>query len=361
MKINFKQPPTAFDTNGLAVQYAPSKRHMPSWRWRILVMLVLAPLLIFLARLLYGAVFVSMPGFVTIDHTVIKTPVAGRMVHSLRTGEAVRAGDTIAELRNEVMESQHDGLQASLAAARRGAQAASGYAGNAERAAALRRSAQPLLALRQQQHENVRYLVSKGAATQAELDEVYFQLLQARREVADAANANVGFVPGADAESRTLAERLAESSAKIDALRLVAPQDGVVSQIFVKPGEWLAENAEVAAVRGDRPPTVEVFVEPSWAEEARVGQWATIHFLDGYSHRARVAEVKMTAQRLPPDRANPLVVRHHSIIALLEPSPALPERYRINILPVNVEFNQFPLPWNRDRNTSKGGVLAKTK
>lgn len=361
MKINFKQPPTAFETNGLAVQYAPSKRQMPSWRWRILVVLVLAPLLVFLARLLYGAVFVSMPGFVTMDHTVVKTPVAGRLVHSMRAGEAVRAGDPIAELRNEAFESQRDGLQTSLAAAQRGAQTASGYAGNAQRAAALRGSAQPLLALRRQQHENMRYLVSKGAATQGELDEAYLQLLQARREVAEAATRDVGLVTGGDAESRALVERLSETSAKIAALRLVAPQDGVVSQVFVKPGEWIAENTEIAAVRGDRPPTVEVFVEPSWAKEARVGQWATIHFLDGYSHRARVAEVKMTAQRLPPDRANPLVVRHHSIIALLEPTPALPERYRINILPVNVEFNLLPFPWSRDRDQAGKAVLAKTK
>ncbi|KFI08750.1 hypothetical protein JN27_02235, partial [Massilia sp. BSC265] len=123
MKINFKQPPTAFETNGLAVHYAPSKRNLPTWRWRVLIVLVLAPLLLFLARVVYDAVFASMPGFVAIDHSLVKTPLAGRLVHSVAQGDAVRAGDTVAQLRNELLESQRDALRASLAAARRRMQA----------------------------------------------------------------------------------------------------------------------------------------------------------------------------------------------------------------------------------------------
>ncbi len=166
MKIQFKQPPTAFETNGLAVQYAPSKRDLPSWRWRVLVILVLAPLLVFLARVIYRSIFVTMPGFVTIDHTVIKTPLAGRLVQSVHVGENVRAGDVIAQLQNQVLDSQLDALTTALAAARQRAKATRDTDAHAARVAALRASALPLLRLRQQQYDNVRYLVDMRAATQ---------------------------------------------------------------------------------------------------------------------------------------------------------------------------------------------------
>lgn len=341
MKIQFKQPPTAFETNGLAVQYAPSKRDLPSWRWRVLVILVLAPLLVFLARVVYRSIFVTMPGFVTIDHTVIKTPLAGRLVQSVHVGENVRAGDVIAQLQNEVLDSQLDALTTALAAARQRATATRDTDAHAARVAALRASALPLLRLRQQQYDNVRYLVDMRAATQRELDEAQVQLLQTRRDIAASTAANAQPLAAESPETEILVERISEAKAKAAALRLIAPRDGVVTQVFAKPGEWLIESTEIADVRAHDSPRVEVYVEPSWANQAKVGHSATINFLDGYSHRAKVAEVKMTAQRLPPDRANPLVVRHHSIIAMLEPVTPLPTRYRINILPVNVEFDLF--------------------
>lgn len=342
MKISFKQPPTAFETNGLAVHYAPSKRTLPSWRWRVLVVLVLAPLLLFLARLLYDAIFVSMPGFVAVDHSLVKTPQAGRLIQSAAQGERVRAGDTIAVLRNELLESQRDALQASLAQTQRRAQAQAQAQATASSPAAPNPAARPLLALRDGQYRNLRALVDMGAATQAELDEAYAALLQARRDTAPAP-VRAAPPPAPDgAQQGVLSERLAEVEARIRTLRLVAPRDGMVTQVFPKAGEWLAENAEVADVRAQHAPKVEVYVDPAAASDATVGNWATIRFLDGYTHRAMVAEVKATAQRLPADRANPLVVRHHSLIAMLDPVPALPERYRINILPVDVRFDLFP-------------------
>jgi len=65
----------------------------------------------------------------------------------------------------------------------------------------------------------------------------------------------------------------------------------------------------------------------------------------------------MSAQRLPADRANPLTVRHHSIIAMLEPEKPLPQGYRIHILPVNV---QFDLEWGGLNLTSGALSLKRT-
>lgn len=366
MKIRFSADPVvAHETNGLAVRYAASKRQIANWRWRILVLFVLAPLLIFAARLLYGAVWADMPGFVAIDETVLKAPVAGRIVSTLPVGSPVKAGDIIAELRNDVIEHEYRYLvDAHRAKVERltSNQANAGRTGvdtSAMRSYATARSAlndaQELIEIRRQQYAKLTELADHGAATQAEVAASYASLSAAQRDLRTAqrdlidAQAMVAPAPAKKinaAASNELAEdpRIGEKAAMLDAMKVRATEDGIVAQVFGRQGEWIISGDEVASLRVRRPAKIEVFVEPSWAKYATVNSMATVNFLDGYSHRARVQEVKMQAQRLPPDRANPLTVRHHSVVVLLDPMEGLPEQYRVNVLPVNVQFDrEFPI------------------
>jgi biotin carboxyl carrier protein len=334
MKIDFASAPTATTlVNGLSVAYAPAKRQLARWRWRLLVLLVLSPLLVFLGRLLYGAVWADMPGFVIMEQTIVKAPLAGRLVRAPAVGIQVKEGDLIAILANDPLENEHR-----LLLTRR--ERALGYVEppvlRPPRIPALR----ALVAHRRQQYRALRTLMAAHAATSAEVAASYAQLAQAdgeletlEQEYGAALRASPAPVPPPPPA------RLVEVEARLQSLQLKAPASGIVAQVFANKGEWINENAEVVDIRVDRPALVEVYVEPSWARYATVGRWATIHFLDGHTHRARVREVKRSAQRLPADRANPLTVRHHSIIAMLEPDGPLPESYRIHLLPVHVQFD----------------------
>ncbi len=336
MKIRFSPPPlVAHETNGLTVRYAPSKRQIAHWRWRILVVLVLSPLLIFLARLLYGAIWTDMPGFIIMDQTILKAPLSGRLVKSPQVGSYVREGDTIVELENDVLANEHKVL---LRQRERAAQYVEPEVPPPAQLPVLRGLAQQ----RRQHYTTLRGLMAEGAATQAEVANTFAELsatlAQLKALEQEYALQNVPLPARMPAPSA----RLSEVEARLQSLKLRAPESGVVAQVFGTHGEWINENTEVIDIRLDRPARIEAYVQPAWAKYAMVGHLATIKFLDGYTVRARVKEVKMSAQRLPADRANPLTVRHHSIIAMLEPEQPLPHGYRIHVLPVNV---QFDLEW----------------
>lgn len=335
MKIRFSSDPlVAHETNGLAVSYAPSKRKIASWRWRVLVVLVLSPLLIFLTQLLYDAIWASMPGFVVMEETVFKAPLSGKLVMTVPVGHSVRPGDAIAELRNDVLEKEY----AALLASRSETRGSPSYA-HAEDDARATAAAQDVARVRREQYEKLSELADQNAATQAEVAAAFASLNAAEQELRTARQRRTS---GMRTVAETVANepRLSEMRAMLDAMTIKTSEAGIVSQVMGKPGEWVTAGAELADLQLNRPEKIEVFVEPSWARHATVGSWATVNFLDGYSHRARVREVKMHAQRLPPDRANPLTVRHHSIVVLLEPVPRLPKQYQVNVLPVNVQFDR---------------------
>jgi HlyD family secretion protein len=337
MKIRFSPPPSvAHETNGLVVRYAPSKRPVANWRWRILVVLVISPLLIFLARVLYSAIWTDMPGFIIMDQTVLKAPLAGRLAKAPAVGTYVREGDTIVELQNDVLSNERKVL---ISQRERAAQYVQPDVPVPAQLPVLRSLARE----RRAHYDSLRGLMAEGAATQAEVSGAYADLAAtlAQLKALEQEYALENVRPPA-ARLPPPSARLSEVEAKLQSLKLTAPESGVVAQVFGTHGEWINENTEVIDIRLDRPARIEAYVEPSWAKYTRVGHWATVKFLDGYTIRARVKEVKMSAQRLPADRANPLTVRHHSIIAMLEPDRPLPEAYRIHVLPVNV---QFDLEW----------------
>ena len=337
MKIRFSPPPlVAHETNGLSVRYAPSKRHIAHWRWRILVVLVISPLLIFLARLLYGAIWTDMPGFIIMDQTILKAPLAGRLVKAPPVGTYVREGDTIVELENDVLTNERNVL---IRQHERAAEYVEPEVPPPAQLPVLRSLAQQ----RRQHYTILRGLMSEGAATQAEVAGSYAELSATMAQLKALEQEHALHNIRLPARMPPPSARLSEVEARLQSLQLKAPESGVVAQVFGTHGEWISENTEVIDIRLDRPARIEAYVQPSWAKYAMAGHWATIKFLDGYTVRARVKEVKMSAQRLPADRANPLTVRHHSIIAMLEPEHPLPQAYRIHVLPVNV---QFDLEWN---------------
>ncbi|HEY4540769.1 MAG TPA: hypothetical protein VIG66_00165 [Noviherbaspirillum sp.] len=339
MKIRFSSDPqVAHETNGLAVRYAASKRQIANWRWRILVLFVLAPLMIFAARQLYSAVWADMPGFIVMDETVMRAPVGGRIVSTVQVGQAVRAGDTIARLSNEVLEKEYATLLENEKSARPVTPtSAVRHAGSQD----VLDEAREMVELRREQYTKISELAEQSAATQAEVAAAFVALMNAQRDLRDArAQTAGGTMPVSARPALRRDPRIAEVEAMLEALQIKATDSGMVAQVFAKQGEWVMPNAEVATLRLQKPAKIEVFVEPSWAKYATVGSWASVKFFDGYAHRARVREVKLQAQRLPPDRANPLTVRHHSVVVLLEPDQSLPAQYQVNVLPVNVQFDR---------------------
>ncbi len=327
MKINLSpRPSNPEESGGLAIRYAPAKRTLAKWRWRLVVLLLLWPLIFYLGKYLYGEVWATMPGYVETDQTILKTPVSGRIVNTLSIGAHVKAGDLVAVLGNDMLSAERDELI-------RNDKLAGNNKGN------LVRHRQDAVALAERLHtyKADRYhvllgLLAEGAATQADVASSLAQLQQADLDLLRA-RADLAVLGG------SVSTRLSTLESMLQSLKIKTVASGTVTQLFGKPGEWIAEGSEVASIRSDVPPMIRAYVEPSWAKYATSGSTATLHFMDGGSIHAVVASVRMNTQREPSDQANPLTSRSESIVVFLKPVPSLPEQYRINGLPVSVRFD----------------------
>ena len=75
MKVRFDnrqaQDPTR--VKGVQVPYAPSKRQVAQWRWYLTLLIVAAPLLYLLWKLLMPYITVSAPGYISLEKVSINS------------------------------------------------------------------------------------------------------------------------------------------------------------------------------------------------------------------------------------------------------------------------------------------------
>ena len=67
-------------------------------------------------------------------------------------------------------------------------------------------------------------------------------------------------------------------------------------------------------------------------------------FQDGGRLPAEVLGVTAEAERQPAESVSPLVPRNLSVVVRLQPLEALPERYRVSRMPLEVRFER-PQSW----------------
>jgi multidrug resistance efflux pump len=180
-------------------------------------------------------------------------------------------------------------------------------------------------------------LFDDNAATAGEISGARAQVLQAEAGLAHA-QADLG---DAQAASVRPAQRDAGGthiSTSLEPSPPVAPVAGSVSRTFVHAGDWVTPGTDLVQLAADRPPLIHAYVEASQSRYAEVGRRATLRFLDGLQVGASVIGIAPQAARLPSDRVAPLVPATQSILVELKPDQPLPQRYRIDELPLDVRF-----------------------
>ncbi|NTV11503.1 MAG: efflux RND transporter periplasmic adaptor subunit, partial [Zoogloea sp.] len=99
MKIRFERPSgTAEQSRGLRVDYSAAKRNIPAWRWNLIVLLLLSPVLYFVGRAVLDQVWVSAPGVVELKRATLHAGLDGRIEFIATAGQRVAAGATLATI-----------------------------------------------------------------------------------------------------------------------------------------------------------------------------------------------------------------------------------------------------------------------
>lgn len=192
----------------------------------------------------------------------ISSKVSGRIVKVMvEEGEYVHVGDTLAILEVPEMEAQRRAAQASEGAAK----AMSEMADNGTReeqirtAAELVRQAEASRTLAQTTYKRMQSLYEDGVTTEQKRDEAkaaYDGAVRQAKAVEEQYRMALNGArkeerEAADATARSKDAETAEVKALVDETILTAPTDGVVTEVFVEPGEIVGSGAPIMNVETD--------------------------------------------------------------------------------------------------------------
>lgn len=304
MKIRFEGPPeTADQSRGLRVGYAAARRNIPAWRWNLIVLLLVSPLLYIAGSALLETFRVSAPGIVELKEVTLHAGQSGRIESMLPAGSRVDAGSRLLVIQPPV----RDRLPVP------------------PRPGTLRQvdsGIEQLLAYRRDRVRAYRQLFRQGAATQAELASALGQLADA-----EAAWRRL------QAESPGPGQAVRPEGAEME---VSAPFAGVLLQAFVSPGEWVAAGSDLLTLVDEREARVVAYVDPRLQHRAETGHRVQVRFRDGTAIRGRVALVRVETVRMP---AGALEKGDSALQVELQLDEALPAPYRKQRLPVEVRFD----------------------
>ncbi len=325
---------------GLAVPYAAAKRQAPKWRWYLILLTVLSPVLILLLGLLGGFITRSANGAVTLDQLEVRASSSGRVLRmALEPGANVREGDLVARIEDlRALTTGGAGSQRNESHSR-GLNSLEAGAELALRARALR--------LAQERRDSMAALQQAGAATHAELreaegalDQTASALLRARHDLGLAATGDsVGGRPNATGASIVYENR--------------SPTAGRVLDIFRSEGEIVAAGDPLVLIGRDSDPKVTAYVSPKFAATIRSGAKATIRFADGSKAAAEISEPARVTRRMPADLVDPFGMRPMMVVLKLQAASEWPASQAIHGLPVRVRFHYA---WE---STGPGSLLTR--
>ncbi|MDR1648454.1 MAG: HlyD family efflux transporter periplasmic adaptor subunit [Zoogloeaceae bacterium] len=302
MKIQFDVPPlSAEKSRGVPVKYPDGKRHVPRWRWWLLLAAILALPLFFLLRMGWGFLDKRSPATVMVEQIVLRAPVSAQIQDIVGENVLVQGGAILVKLVQHDVDTppvETESLQSALSLAQ-------------ER---LR-----IMALELRRRES---LERQGAATRQEVESARLQWIEAQKEMGVA--------------QRDLA---ANTIRRPDAtMELLSPAPAIVIRNFARQGEWVQAGEELLVLQTPNAPWIQAFLSPEQMEFATPGQEATLLFMNGYRAAAVVEKILPEIQRLPSERVSPLEAQSSAIVVRLKPLAPLPPELSIHRLPLDVRF-----------------------
>ncbi len=319
MKISFDMPPATPDSsNDLSVRYAASRRHVPRWRWYLIVLAVLALPVYYGIQFIHDLLVVSAPGFVQMQQVTITAGTAGHVLFVLPSGATVKSGEALCRIQPY---EQNDTIAASRS--------------NRISKSALRSLQTALnlqarvVVIRQNKVKALKKLLDEGAATTADLTEAQEQLLSAESS--------------AD-QSKAALERLAAQTSVLPQVTEAsrAPFTGQVIRPLVYPGQWVSHDTPILTLLSHSQPWIEAFLSPKDIRYAHPGTPATIIFSNGQHIPGVVMSVSAEASRLPPQFSVFSSTRGNTLRIKLRLKYPLQLHDVVKDMPVKVNFQAWP-------------------
>ncbi|XAG80651.1 HlyD family efflux transporter periplasmic adaptor subunit [bacterium 19NY03SH02] len=340
MKVTYQaaakaQQPTR--DQGLKVDYGPAKRGGMKWRWYLLLLLVIAPVVLLLWVLLRPSLFVLAPGILTSEPLEMRAMQKGRLLElSVQPGSRVDAGldASIDELQRQLAELTPPSLEQDLA-----------ILGQLEQRVlvaeqGVKRQDELLSQFESFRKQGVVPTADMAAVMQAHtsarmaLEQARAELLQQRQLQQQEREA------GVIAQSRnSLLLKLAELQAKRQQLTIQAPFAGRVADVLVQQGETIAEQQPMLWLSGRAQPVVVCYLAPKYLNYVAQGQQANVKLPNGTRIRAEIKEPTELVGKVPKQLSGPFDGDKPALKVTLALHQSLP--LAIEGVPVEVSFDRF--------------------
>lgn len=330
MKISFSSKKTSEggSENNIKVPYGAAKRVAPKLRWILILLLVATPFILFLGKICWDWFFITSPGMVWMEPITVNAVESGTIEKiNFKRGDLVKNSDKIFEAKRKLPDSRLETI-AML---------------EAERDAGNKLSNTPNqqlgvlwqnVAYYEQARNKIQSLVSKGAATKAELDLAENSLREARVLLSTAQMLNP-----------LRAEQVEQSIEKLkgitkETFEISPTKTARISSILVAEGQSFSAGEPLAVIVDPSKIHIVTYVDPHDFEKIEVGKVATIKIIgSGRKIKATVEQTPVLADDVPggiSEKLYPVTMR--GIQVFLKPAEELREDESIEGLPVTVNW-----------------------
>lgn len=348
MKIRFNQPEKRIpeEDRGIRVEYGQAKRPGRPWRWYLILIVASLPLLYLVGLIVREIIFIEASGRVNVPLVTVRSASEGYVqqvfVEPLQT---VAKGTELALLANPLLENSYSRIRNELDFLDKERNKLQLQIDNTVS------NSMQLISFAQEQRDfylnrlrKYESLLKQGAATQAELATArsqYFSALENFASIERSQRFSKDFVP----EIRQISARINQQTLAFEKahdqkqqLLLTAPAKGLVTELFIQPGEYLDQGQRLLEIIFPEQAYINAFIPPKYQDYAVVGQIVTVKFPNGETFKARISSVPGVTQKSTGDDLGPLETAPSAILAKLTFIDTVQTRL-INGMPVDIRFH----------------------
>lgn len=331
---------------GIKVRYGPARRAAFRLRWYLILLLVASPVIYFLYSLISDQVSTEVPAMIWYPQHQLLARVPG-FVESMEVEpwERVSRGDVVVVQRNPELEGKLRQVEADLAKLR-------------ERVAHTRRERGADLDYRiallednlgeVRGHEGrIARLIERGSASEGELMPVRTERARIEERLAEL-DGERQRLPRADSPEtwpdtqQIRHDQLQSERSELEQERALlvkeADLDGVVTELLTEPGQFVTVGTPLLRYSGTRLRIV-AYIEPRHLERRIVpNREVSLVLPDRTQLSAVVRDTVGAADRLPIELRTGIGDGQSAVPVIVEPEEALPEVWRVDQLPVRVNF-----------------------
>jgi multidrug resistance efflux pump len=349
MKINFSHPKHDLPENEhhMRVRYGEAKRKFPKFRWYIILLLVLSPLLYFLFDTFYQAINITAPGYIYYKKISVNAARPGIVKNVyVKPGDPIEKNELLLLLEDPVLESQYRQMKIQVQKLNdlkiRGqfnvlVQLYDKLSVAERHLIFVKEKLKIAEALNAEQELGMNeYMLAKQEVTNTEyeIDNIKIQIARENENQLKNLKAPSSYI-NQDAD---MDNQLKQLEVEISLLRVIATFSGKMIQQFVNVGEYVNIGTPLLEQTTSERPYIAAYVDPKYGKYTKLGQKVRIHFPNGKVIDGQVNKEPELTQRLPDGLVSTLNNRRIMILVEIKALEAIPPDQNLDGLPVKVYF-----------------------